>query len=208
MADTPTKACSACGQEKPLSEFHKNARMASGYRSSCKPCTLAINRKSVLMHHEKRKAEKRAVYLAQRDTPEYRAYVKAYQAATRDRKRAYDRERHKGQASEVAKRAAEWNRANRERRAAITRNYSCRRRVKVGVGVSTQALREWTAAQKKVCHWCGCKCPNSFHIDHYVPLSKGGAHELQNLVIACGPCNLRKNAKDPLDFAREVGRLL
>lgn len=208
MADEGTKACSACGQEKPLTEFHKNARMASGYRSSCKPCTLAINRKSVLAHHEKRKAEKRAVYRVQRDTPEYQAYVKAYQEATREQKREYDREYLRRNRDRATRKAAEWNRRNRDKRKAITRSYEARRRQQTEGGVSTADLAKWTAAQKKVCYWCGTRCPKGFHVDHYHPLSKGGRHELDNLVVACGPCNLRKNAKDPLDFAREVGRLL
>lgn len=208
MANEATKACAACGQVKPLSEFHKNARMSDGFRSSCKPCVLSINRASVLRHHEKRKEEKREVYRAVRDTPEYKAYVKSYQAATKEQKREYDREYSKRNRAKVTARAAEWNRRNKDKRKAIMRNYSCRRRSQELGGVSTAALAAWTASQRKICYWCGVKCAQGFHVDHYIPLSKGGAHELHNLVIACGPCNLKKNAKDPLVFAREVGRLL
>ena len=30
-------------------------------------------------------------------------------------------------------------------------------------------------------------------IDHITPLSKGGSHELDNLTIACFPCNAKKS---------------
>lgn len=81
-----------------------------------------------------------------------------------------------------------------------------RRAAKAG-GVSNKELRIWQDKQQKVCYWCGEKCDKEYHIDHYEPLSKGGEHELDNLVIACPRCNLQKSAKDPLDFAKEVGRL-
>lgn len=47
----------------------------------------------------------------------------------------------------------------------------------------------------------------AWDIDHVVPLSRGGLHELQNLVIACVRCNRSKGAKmlsewvAPLDAA-------
>jgi len=61
----------------------------------------------------------------------------------------------------------------------------------------------------KVCYWCKCLLKNvKVHIDHYVPLSKGGLHTLSNLVVSCSKCNLSKEAKLPNDFANSIGRLL
>lgn len=39
------KKCSICGQWKPLSEFHRNCRSYDGYRTYCKQCHLAMNRR-------------------------------------------------------------------------------------------------------------------------------------------------------------------
>lgn len=208
MADSPIKTCSVCQQEKLRIDFYKCAGTRDGLRSACKPCVSATNRASVLRHHEKRKEEKRAVYRAVRDTPEYKEYRKAHAQATKEQKRQYDKLRHSRQSEKVVARAVAWQKANPSRRAAITRSYDARRRSKVGAGVATEILRQWTDNQRKVCYWCGIKCGDGFHVDHYVPLSKGGAHEIANLVIACPSCNIKKNAKDPLDFAKQVGRLL
>lgn len=46
----------------------------------------------------------------------------------------------------------------------------------------------------------GCAyCPSAFeHWDHYVPLSRGGRHEVGNVVPSCADCNLHKSAKLPI----------
>ena len=49
---------------------------------------------------------------------------------------------------------------------------------------------------------------NPRHIDHVQPLSKGGFHEDSNLQVLCRSCNVRKSNKDPIEFARQHGRLL
>lgn len=42
---------------------------------------------------------------------------------------------------------------------------------------------------------------NNVHIDHYIPLSKGGLHTISNLRIACQKCNLSKWNKMPEELA-------
>lgn len=55
------------------------------------------------------------------------------------------------------------------------------------------------------CYLCGKLIPKGHrHVDHIVPLAKGGKHVPSNLAIVCDRCNLRKNAKLP----QEIGLLL
>lgn len=99
-----------------------------------------------------------------------------------------------------------WKTANPDKVRAIHRNTSHKRyRQKKAGGLGAADLLAWEAAQPKACHWCGCCCAQEFHVDHVAPLAKGGVHELSNLCIACPTCNLRKGAKDPIEFARSVG---
>lgn len=52
------------------------------------------------------------------------------------------------------------------------------------------------------CWYCGSEInPFTFHIDHVVPVAKGGTHHLDNLVPACRPCNMTKGSRD-LDYLR------
>jgi len=45
---------------------------------------------------------------------------------------------------------------------------------------------------------------NTYHIDHAVPLSKGGTNDIDNLVFACTRCNSRKGAKTCEDYIAEL----
>ena len=36
-----------------------------------------------------------------------------------------------------------------------------------------------------------------FHVDHYIPISKGGKHEKSNLRISCSRCNFSKGGRIP-----------
>lgn len=140
-------------------------------------------------------------------SPERKKYDRQYYRSNVERIRVRSRDYAKRNHKRILEQAKEWARANREKRRAIADNYKHRRRAWTEGGVSTIELYQWKRSQKKVCYWCNANCRAEYHVDHYVPLSKGGAHEIDNLVIACPSCNHRKSAKDPLEFAAEVGKL-
>jgi|ERR1035437_3573496 5-methylcytosine-specific restriction endonuclease McrA len=52
------------------------------------------------------------------------------------------------------------------------------------------------------CFYCkvGVKRGINLHLDHKMPLSRGGAHTIDNLVPSCATCNLRKGTKTPEEF--------
>ena len=64
------------------------------------------------------------------------------------------------------------------------------------------------ALQKGCCTVCRTKLPKGFHVDHVVPLAKGGSNWPSNLQLLCRRCNNQKHVKDPLDSMREKGFLL
>ena len=53
--------------------------------------------------------------------------------------------------------------------------------------------------QQDECYLCHVELSSlrskDIHLDHVIPLSKGGAHSIHNVKWSCGPCNLRKNDK-------------
>ena len=42
------------------------------------------------------------------------------------------------------------------------------------------------------------------HIDHYIPLAKGGKDDESNFVLACNVCNSKKRAMLPEDFINKL----
>lgn len=85
-----------------------------------------------------------------------------------------------------------------------------RRARKRGAGGSFTAaqVREVYRKQRGLCASCGASLKDGFHRDHRVPLVAGGSNDITNIDLLCGPCNLRKGSKDPLECATENGRLL
>lgn len=187
------KVCTLCGESKDSSFFYKHKTNKSGLSSWCRPCTNA----KVMQYNS---------------CPEKKARKKEYDKKRMDEMSDEDRKKirervianyHANKPKKLAK-INEWVKRNPEARRAIANNYKHRRRAQESGGVSTARLRAWTDAQTKRCVWCSTDCQEAFHVDHVVPLSKGGEHELTNLAIACPTCNLRKSAKMPLEWALEL----
>jgi len=62
--------------------------------------------------------------------------------------------------------------------------------------------------QKGRCGYCRVRLSDKYHVDHIVPLKRGGSNMRSNLQILCQPCNQTKSAKDPIAFAQSLGKLL
>lgn len=63
-------------------------------------------------------------------------------------------------------------------------------------------------SQRGKCINCMKSIKGGYHIDHIYPVTKGGTNYPHNLQLLCQHCNCTKNAKDPIDWAQENGRLL
>lgn len=108
------------------------------------------------------------------------------------RRMSYAKYRKRRVAASVA-----WARANRDARAAISNQYKAQRRrmeqeAAESVGVSS---REWVKLVRRYRHCCAyCGAGGPIHMEHVIPLSRGGRHAIGNVLPACATCNLSKQA--------------
>jgi 5-methylcytosine-specific restriction endonuclease McrA len=168
---------------------------------------LNTNKKSKEKNREKILQGKKDYYNKVKNKQEWQDKEKAKRILNKENKKQYDIKYHEKNKELKIKKSIKWNKENKKKRAVIIFNYDSKRRAQIKSGCTSKELLEWKNKQTKICYWCNKICIDNFHIDHYMPLSKGGKHELNNLVISCPSCNLSKNAKSPLEFANKIGRL-
>lgn len=69
---------------------------------------------------------------------------------------------------------------------------------------TTADIEAIRVAQGNRCYLCKKSLSDGYHIDHFIPLAKGGTNDPGNLRLACPHCNLSKGAKHP----HELGILI
>ena len=155
------------------------------------------------------KIAERYVTARRRKKPDYVAYIRTYGMAYRNRPDRIMRVQERRQTPEY--------KAQRRKYAEVPRTKELhaegerrRKARKAGqLGVVTDRVKAMLAKAKH-CGLCGAAFTKETpkHIDHVVPLAKGGMHEDANLQALCAQCNNRKYDKDPIVFARKNWRLL
>ena len=65
--------------------------------------------------------------------------------------------------------------------------------------------REVFVRDRQRCQYCG-KHGLDLTLDHVIPRRRGGAHEWENVVTACRPCNHRKGGRTPREARMKLMR--
>lgn len=220
-----TKICTKCKIEKSTNEFIKDKNKKDGYYSSCKDC-----RKEYLKNNKEKRYQYNKEYWKQnrdkliQQNKDYRNdnlekclessrnyYYKNKEKCLENKKEYYlkNMEAIKQYKKELRANATE---EQKEKERLRGRTRSANRRAVTGNHMSIKTIRTLLAQYGYKCYYCESKInqkeKNSFHIDHYIPIAKGGTNEISNLVISCPTCNMSKGAKMPEEFMIKFGKLL
>ena len=103
---------------------------------------------------------------------------------------------------------ANWGKRNRDKTRIHCHNRRERTRKNGGM-LSSDIVNKLLALQRGKCA-CGCgqSLCTKYHIDHIVPISKGGRNEDSNVQLLRDTCNLSKGGRDPIEFMQSRGFLL
>jgi 5-methylcytosine-specific restriction endonuclease McrA len=220
-----TKICTKCKRELPatLEYFRKSKACRFGVTSVCRDCLTTIDREYRKNNIERLRQYDRERYPARKE--ERSAYYKQWYLENKDKVRDYNkarREEHKEYYKETHKKyyeankdrykqwAKQYREANKDHHRIIKRLARSRRRAierSAGGKYTEDDVRAMYKRQKGKCYYCGEKVGKKYHVDHVVPLSRGGSNSPDNLVIACPYCNDSKGTKLVHEWEKG-GRLL
>lgn len=210
------KQCNKCKEWKPATNefFSRSKSCALGLDARCKQCKSANNRKRYEENSEKVKEKnrkwrsenpKRAKELArkryeanpEREKERKRKWKEANQWREKETNRKWreaNLERHK----ELSRK---WKEANPDKTAANNHKRRARKSNADGTATAEQIKARFQYHENR-CYYCG-DSESGLHIEHRIPLSRGGSNWPANLVPSCPTCNLSKHAKTEKEFINQ-----
>jgi 5-methylcytosine-specific restriction endonuclease McrA len=191
-----------------LSEYYKDKKNRDGLYTRCKECHKQSTKRwgeknrerrnkiamdSYYRNHEKQLERMREYKRRNKEkmAADFQKYYKANPEYFRKKAQRYRAEH----LEIVREKEAAYYQANREQIRARKRAYRAR---KYGAPSDLWERPEILKRDNYTCQYCGFQGDALYlHVDHYVPLGKGGTDLRDNVVTACIPCNQSKHDKLP-----------
>lgn len=185
------KKCYKCKTEKNLVDFYVSAASRDGVGSYCKLCDSMARKERRLKNLEREKACKKEYW--KRERGRFLVKMKEYYENTKDRDREKRREHgirnresftvyHRKWRAETGRGKIHWHtRRQREKNAS-------------GNGVSVEQWAQLCTKYGNKCLCCG-RIDIKLTLDHVIPLSKNGVHDISNIQPLCFHCNSVKGIK-------------
>jgi hypothetical protein len=189
------KRCTKCEELKPFAAFYRDRAKADGLQRHCIDCQKAYRKIHL--------AEKLAYNREWRENNRERTRENARRgsAAYRDRNRDKVRERDREFMRKMRVENPDYIRLIRHKSRANRRKATGSHTVADLVAVRAA---QTDAKGRLICWECGKPIRGTPHLDHWIPLAKGGTNDAGNLHYMHAKCNMKKNAKMPT----EIGRLI
>lgn len=177
-----TKQCSKCGENKNVSDFYKLASSPSGLQSRCKECCKS--------HYEENKDYllKQHYTWVENNREKHNEYSRKVYSNNPEKYRSAARAFYNTIIGKLNNRIRQHKRRARKNEAQGTH--------------TREDIKNIYSKQKGLCYWCGIPVGNKYHIDHIIPLSRGGSNFPENLAVSCPTCNQKKWNKLPSEWVK------
>lgn len=205
MATLADKTCTNCKDCLLLSSFGVNSSSKDGLMHRCKNCMKQSRDAKKALETAEQAIVRRA---------KQREYLKNYRSVAENRERFRNNSREQkrrlrstpeGRATNAAV-VKRWRENNPEEWRAMGRNaYSKRKAAEKGNQSCFVSTREARKIISSPCANCGTL--DNIHLDHIIPLSRGGRHSVGNLQPLCQYCNLSKNNKLQIEWRKNSGNV-
>ena len=182
------KVCTGCKQSLPHSAFGPHKHSPDGLNYKCRGCRNAAAKREYGTKPER----------VIKATAYQREYAQTHAAKVAARNAAW----HAAHPESHKRSVQKWQEANAEAvRAAKRRAESNRRARRLAAHVEDIDPATCFARHNGHCYLCDKPIDGEYHIDHVIPLSRGGEHSYRNCAPTHPRCNLAKQARLPSELA-------
>lgn len=151
-------------------------------------------------------------HIAKRFVSSFECIECSQRASKKEKKAIYDANRYAEIAPIVRDRVGSWGQENPEKVRANKRRWESRNPLAIIKRSSARRARERESAgayrtddvldllriQRNECAICECSIACGYHVDHIIPLARGGTNWCGNLQLLCAKCNQQKSDKIPV----------
>ena len=206
-----TKICTICKIEKDINLFPKRKKALDGYRNQCKIC-----KNKQLLLWKKNNPEKLKIIIDRRNK-KFPEKIKLLANARSKKWRKNNLEKSRKISNESSSKY--WKNNPEKRREKLNNWRSTNNIAHKAIAQKRRALnknaegffnkndiKNLFLTQNNKCVYCNLHLAiTGYHIDHIMPLVLGGSNWINNIQLLCPQCNLKKHAKNPDIYEKEIG---
>ena len=184
------KICTKCQEEYTIDNFYKDKSKNDGYHTICKICSK-VKKKEYYENNKnicKERVLKRYWNNREHVIQQNREYSRKWYKNNKEHHKNNSKKRY------YSNNNLELYRIKSQKRRARKLNQ---------LGYLPYNYLEIMKDRDTHCKYCNLHIKTyGYHVDHIIPLSKGGLHDLDNLQLICAECNLKKGYSIEEDFIK------